>query len=244
VTQNDSRDRLLSASVDYVLQNGLSNLTLRALAEAIGTSHRMLIYHFGSKEGLLVAVIRDVEAAQRQFFAELTATDPTLSPGDGIREMWRHFTDPRLAPHERLFFEIYGQALQGRPGTAGLLDDIVDAWVEPVAAYAIARGQPVDDARADARLGVAVMRGLLLDLLATGKTQAVSAALERFIAQYEAVLAVGARLEPVQLGVQPAPIDQVRVRPAFDDPAASDDQNQVGHPHGRKAVADQQGNRA
>ena len=41
----------------------------------------MLIYHFGSKEGLLVAVIRAVEAAQRQFFAELTATDPTLSPG-------------------------------------------------------------------------------------------------------------------------------------------------------------------
>ena len=71
--------------------------------------------------------------------------------------MWRHFTDPSLGPHERLFFEIYGQALQGRPGTAGLLDDIVDAWVEPVAAYAIERGEPADAARADARLGVAVI---------------------------------------------------------------------------------------
>jgi AcrR family transcriptional regulator len=208
------------------------------------TSHRMLIYHFGSKEGLLVAVIRAVEAAQRQSFTELAATDPTLSPGDGIRQMWRHFTDPSLGPHERLFFEIYGQALQGRPGTAGLLDDIVDAWVEPVAAYAIARGQPADDARADARLGIAVTRGLLLDLLATGNHQAVDAALERFIAQYEAVLAIGAGLQPVQLGVQPAIADQVRVRAPFDDPAAGNDQNQVGHAHRRKAVADEQGDGA
>jgi AcrR family transcriptional regulator len=185
--QHPARDRLLAAAVDYVVARGVSGLTLRALAEAIGTSHRMLIYHFGSKEGLLVAIVRSVEAAQRQFFAQLTATDPLLSPGDGIRQMWRHFTDPSLGPHERLFFEIYGQALQGRPGTAGLLDDIVDAWVEPIAAYAIERGVPADTARADARLGIAVTRGLLLDLLATGNRQAVDAALERFIVQYEAV---------------------------------------------------------
>jgi AcrR family transcriptional regulator len=187
VVAHNSRARLLAAAVEYVLANGVGGLTLRALAEAIGTSHRMLIYHFGSREGLLLAVIRTVEAGQREFFANLTASDPNLSSGDGIRQMWRHFTDPSLGPHERLFFEIYGQALQGRPGTAGLLDDIVDAWVEPVAAYAIERGVPAEQARADARLGIAVTRGLLLDLLATGNHQAVDAALERFIAQYEAV---------------------------------------------------------
>jgi len=181
-----ARDRLLAAAVEYVVANGLSGLTLRRLAEAIGTSHRMLIYHFGSREGLLVAVIRVVEAAQRRYFAELAAANPRLQPGEGIRHMWCHFTDPSLAPHERLFFEVYGQALQGRPGTAGLLDDIVDAWVELIAAYAIERGVPADTARADARLGVAVTRGLLLDLLATGNRPAVDAALERYISQYEA----------------------------------------------------------
>jgi len=182
------RDRLLAAAVDYVLANSLSNLSLRELASAIGTSHRMLIYHFGSKEGLLTAVIRSVEAAQREFFAQLVRAQPDLAPGEGIRLMWRHFTDPRFAPHERLFFEIYAQALQGQPGTAGLLDDIVDAWIEPVAAYSIERGVPAEAARADARLGVAVIRGLLLDLLATGNRAAVDAALERYIAQYEGLL--------------------------------------------------------
>src|SRR5947209_1184416 len=185
------RDRLLAAAVDYILAHGFSNLSLRELAAAIGTSHRMLIYHFGSKEGLLVAVIRRVEAAQREFFADLLLNQPDLPPGDGIRLMWRHFTDPQFAPHERLFFEIYAQALQGRPGTIGLLDDVVDAWIEPVATYAIQRGAPADAARADARLGVAVVRGLLLDLLATGNRSAVDAALERYIAQYESLLTNG-----------------------------------------------------
>jgi AcrR family transcriptional regulator len=183
----DSRDWLLAAAVDYALSHGLSNLSLRELAASIGTSHRMLIYHFGSKEGLLVAVIRSVEAAQREHFGQLMQAQPELAAGDGIRAMWRHFTEPELAPQERLFFEIYAEALQGRPGTTGLLDDIVDAWIEPVAAYNIERGMPADEARADARLGVAVVRGLLLDLLATGNRSAVDAALERFIAQYEAL---------------------------------------------------------
>ena len=93
------RDRLLAAAVDYVVANGISNLSLRELAAAIGTSHRMLIYHFGSKEGLLVAVIRSVEAAQREFFGQLLRAQPELSPGDGIRLIWRHFTDPQFAPH-------------------------------------------------------------------------------------------------------------------------------------------------
>jgi len=69
--------------------------------------------------GLTLAVIRIVEADQGEFFGRLAATNPNLEPGDGIRQMWRHFTDPSFGPHERLSFEIYGQALQGRPGTAG-----------------------------------------------------------------------------------------------------------------------------
>src|SRR5437660_6040336 len=104
------RQRLLSDAMAYVAAHGLGNLILRELASAIGTSHRMLIYHFGSKEGLLVAVIRSVEAVQREFFGQLLRAQPELSPGDGVRLMWRHFTDPQLAPHERLFFEIYTQA--------------------------------------------------------------------------------------------------------------------------------------
>lgn len=183
---SEARERLLAAVVGHVATHGFSDLSLREVAASIGTSHRMLIYHFGSREGLLVAVVRAVEAAQRALLAEFAA-DASLSPADVMRAMWRRLADPSLWPSERLFFELYSQALQRRPGTAGLLDDIVDSWVEAMTEHARQRGLDTDVTRVEARLSVAVCRGLLLDLLATGDRAAVDAAVERYLAQTEAL---------------------------------------------------------
>jgi AcrR family transcriptional regulator len=178
------RERLLDAAVDHVAAHGIGDLSLRQLAAALGTSHRMLVYHFGSKEGLLVEVIRTVEARQRQALAEL-AGDAHLPGPEQARRMWQRLADPALWPHERLFFEIYGQALQGRPHTTALLSGIVDTWLEPLTELNLARGMPPQQARASARLGIAVTRGLLLDLLATGDRAGADEAMELFITMYE-----------------------------------------------------------
>ena len=179
-TPGVARERLLAAAMDHVAHNGVGDLSLRALAAALGTSHRMLIYHFGSREGLLIAVIRRVEAQQRAALAEMLL-DEDAPPAETMRRMWRRLADPALWPNERLFFEVYAQALQGSPHALPLLDGIVDAWVEPLVALA-PPDVPQEQARAEARLGVAVVRGLLLDLLATGDRAAVDAAMERYIA--------------------------------------------------------------
>ena len=128
----------------------------------------MLIYHFGSREGLLIEVIRTVEDAAARGARPDAADEPEASPAETMRRMWRRVADPALWPNERLFFEVYAQALQGSPHARPLLDGIVDPWVEPLARLAVAQGRPEAEARAEARLGVAVVRGLLLDLLATG----------------------------------------------------------------------------
>nr|CTQ93561.1 Transcriptional regulator, TetR family [Kibdelosporangium sp. MJ126-NF4] len=172
----------------YVAEHGIADRSLRQIAAALGTSHRMLIYHFGSKQGLLVAIIKTVEDGQRAVLAELAAQSAKAadeSVGDLARRYWRRVSDPALWPNIRLFFEVYGQALQGRPGTTQLLDDVVHAWLDPVIALGTAQGLSEQDAAANARLGLAVTRGLLLDLLATGDREAVDAAMERFIATYE-----------------------------------------------------------
>lgn len=175
--QGASRERLLAAVVDHLAEHGLAGVSLRRLAEAAGTSHRMLIYHFGSMEGLLVEVVRLVEERQRAVLASL----PTDDPAEAARAFWRTLTDPSLRAHERLFFEFYAQAAQGRPGTTPLLDGIVTDWLEPVAAIQRTLGHPPDIADARARLGLAVARGLLLDLIATDDLPAVNAAMDHFI---------------------------------------------------------------
>lgn len=174
----DVRERLLAATVEHVAAHGIGELSLRGLAQALGTSHRMLIHYFGSKDGLLVAVVREVEEQERRQLAELA--DPALPPLERCTRLWRHYADPAQWPHERLFFELYGQALQGRDHTSALLDGIVESWIEPLAALHRELGAPPDVAPVRARLGVAVVRGLLLDLLATGDRAAVDAAMAEF----------------------------------------------------------------
>ena len=98
------RDVLLARIVDEVGRNGLHDRSLRDLAAATGTSHRMLIYHFGSREGLLTAIVRETESRQRVAFAAMTLVSEADLAAAG-REMWSRFADPAVWPLERLFFE-------------------------------------------------------------------------------------------------------------------------------------------
>jgi AcrR family transcriptional regulator len=175
VPSSQARDRLLAAAMDHALTAGIGDLSLRELASAIGTSHRMLIYHFGSREGLLVAVSQAVEQTERAAFARTGSTE------EDAWEFWQRLSHPTMWPQERLFFELYSYALLGRPGTEAFLTGIVESWVGPIANAYIGAGLDGPSARAEARLGVAVVRGLLLDLLATGDREGVDDAYRRFL---------------------------------------------------------------
>jgi AcrR family transcriptional regulator len=180
MTTSQARERLLAAAVEQAMRGGIADMSLRELAAAIGTSHRMLLYHFGSREGLLTAVAGAVEESQR-----VVVSGGGISAADA-RGLWQHFSDPQLWPAERLFFELYAQALLGRPGTEGFLDNAIEPWITALVPVLI-REAELDSktARAEARLAVAVTRGLLLDLLATGDRDGVTEAFERYLQHTE-----------------------------------------------------------
>ena len=175
-----SRADLLSRAVTYVERNGWSDTSLRSLGPAIGSSHRMLIHHFGSKEGLMTAIVDEVEQRTRSEAARIAARSD--DPIANLRTMWRHLIDRSNEQPERLFFELYGQAVQGRAGTERFLDFAIEPWIDGASAAEIARGVPRRIARARARLGLALVRGLILDVLTTGDRASATAALEEFIA--------------------------------------------------------------
>lgn len=177
------RAQLVDAAVDHVAAHGIADLSLRRLGAAIGVSHRMLIHYFGSKEQLFVEIVRTSERRQRDVLSRLRL-EPGLSPADVSRLLWRQLTDPGLADQERLFFEICGHALRGRPEAAPVLEGLVTDWLEPLAAAEVRAGADPALARTRARLGLATVRGLLLDLLATGDRAGVDAAMEEFLQLY------------------------------------------------------------
>jgi AcrR family transcriptional regulator len=158
------RDELLAAVVADCAAHGLGHRSLRDIAENVGTSHRMLIHHFGSREELMVAVVQAVEARQ----AELAAAQTGL-PAQQLRTMWEGLSAPAMRPLERLFFESYARGANGEAPFDQLVPGAVDSWL-----VADGGDPPLR------RLMLAVVRGLLLDLAATGDTNATTAALERF----------------------------------------------------------------
>jgi AcrR family transcriptional regulator len=182
--ERSAKERLLDAVIEHFTRDGLADQSLRRIAEAVGSSHRMLLYHFGSKDGLLVEVVREVEARTQVRLADVAGAADMRSDVV-IRRMWSYLTDPQLAGFERLFFALYGRALQGDQATLPLLADDIEHWLAANVVLAAEVGVPAEVARTHSRLGLAVMRGLLVDLLATGDRTGVDAALEAFAEGYE-----------------------------------------------------------
>jgi AcrR family transcriptional regulator len=175
--QPTGRDALLLRAIGHFATHGVGDTSLRSLAEAIGTSHRMLIYHFGSREGLLAAVVEAVERGARETLlrmVEEAADDP--DPLDAGLRYWRLVTDDALV-YGPLFFELSSHAMLGLPHAAELRWSLVTTWLDALTRMWRARGVPARTARTQARLDLAEARGLLHDLLLTGDRRAVDAAM-------------------------------------------------------------------
>jgi AcrR family transcriptional regulator len=165
------RATLLDAVVEAVAAGGIGDRSLRDLAAAVGTSHRMLLHHFGSRDELMLALVDEVERRQLAVLEQLSD-----DPAEGFATMWADVRRPELRSFERLFFECYARGAQGEQPFARMFPGAVDTWMERVAATS---GAAVDPAAA--RLGLAVIRGLLLDLVATGDEAGVNAAARAFV---------------------------------------------------------------
>jgi hypothetical protein len=135
------------------------------------------------EEVIGVEIVRTSEQRQRDLLSRLRL-EPGLAPVDAARLLWQQLTDPRMAGQERLFFEMYGQGLRGRREAAPVLEGLVNDWLEPLVAAEVAAGADPAVARIRGRLGLATVRGLLLDLLATGDRVGVDAAMEEFLRLY------------------------------------------------------------
>jgi AcrR family transcriptional regulator len=192
-TAAPAREQLLARVVDHLLERGLGDASLREIAAAIGSSHRMLIYHFGSRDGLLSAVVEEVERRQAERLQELSLSG---SPDKVIMAMHRQLASPDLDPLERLFVELYGRALQGDQSARHLVDPGVRNWLDTLSDLYQRFGFSRREARNEATLALATARGLLLDRLSTGDTKRVDAAARLYTACVMARLGERARRLP------------------------------------------------
>ncbi|MGY6502561.1 MAG: TetR/AcrR family transcriptional regulator [Acidimicrobiales bacterium] len=178
---SDARAALLDTTIAHVATHGLSDLSLREIAGAVGSSHRMLHYHFGGRDGLVAAIVDSIETQQRAALEALASGVDT--PRQLIERQWDQLTDPEVRPFVALFFEVLALALHRRPGTDGFLDTLTDPWLD--LAERIAGDLHADLDRDELRLGVAVVRGLSIEVVATGDPEPATRSLRRFLDRWD-----------------------------------------------------------
>lgn len=168
------REQLLARVLAWFSEHGVGDTSLRTLAAGIGTSHRMLIYHFGSREGLLGAVVEAVERTEQDALLELVATHE--DPFEAGAAFWSRVAD-RAEVFAPLFFELSSHAMRGEPHAEALRRWLSTGWVDTAHAAYLRLG--LDDARARtlALQSLAMTRGLLFELCATGDRRGVDAAM-------------------------------------------------------------------
>jgi AcrR family transcriptional regulator len=177
------RRELLDALIDAFAAGGIGDRSLREVADTVGTSHRMLLHYFGTRSEMLLAIVQEVERRQAMLLADLPESGPTA-----FAAMWADLRRPEQRPLERLFFECYARAAQREEPFTRLLPEAVDGWLRDVDDRTGGRADP-----AMVRLGLAVTRGLLLDLVGTGDDEGVDAAAARFAALLRRSTTTGGR---------------------------------------------------
>ena len=182
------RTELLDACYGYLLEHGLTGLSLRPLAAATGTSPRVLLYLFGSKDELLRQLLARARHEQVGMMAAVlaeptNATNPTNAAGttddgfDALTEsLWTFLSAPEQRPMVRLTYEAFLLSLTHDPGPwAGFAAEAARDWLD-LLVRAQPPGTPSTLAETRATRALALIRGLLLDLLACGDDDRVRAA--------------------------------------------------------------------
>src|SRR5687768_9693565 len=153
------REELAEQATDYALEHGLIGLSLRPLAAALGTSDRMLIYHFGSKDALVVAVL---EASCRRSVRTIQALPMSPSVRQAVLDLWEAFEVPQLLRCQRLYVEAAALGLFGREPYATSVRASNEVWMTEVVAH-LERSGAGGRAPRLAALIDAAFNGILLD---------------------------------------------------------------------------------
>jgi AcrR family transcriptional regulator len=165
-----SRAAYTEAIADIVLREGLEVLALRGLAERLGTSARMLIYYFGSKETLVVDVVATLALRLQSLMARF-AEQERSTPSQFLDTALSLTRDPDIAPFMSVLTELVARGARGQKPYDRLTETLVASWVTWIESRLV---EPVPPGQAMALL--AMVEGMtILEAATSGRTQAAGA---------------------------------------------------------------------
>jgi len=178
------REELLERAYRYALEHGLADLSLRPLAAAIGSSPRVLLFLFDSKEGLIRALLARARQDELDLVDHLRAGGGQPNLADTARATWQWLAAEAHRPLLTMWIEAYARSLVEPDGPwADFARQTVDDWLALLATSQPAQRRRTRSGLAERTLTLSVLRGALLDLLATGDVQRTTSSVQRHLDQ-------------------------------------------------------------
>ncbi|SNT47138.1 TetR/AcrR family transcriptional regulator [Actinacidiphila glaucinigra] len=191
------RRELLDRVRAYVVAHGLADLSLRPMAKALGTSDRMLLYYFGSKERLVAEAL--AQDADRPILRFRKVVDAVGTPRDatGMRRLAEALWREIRAPERRALLPLYFQSMASsmlRPERHGpYLGGVITEWADLLAPVFEGLGMSGERARIEARMLVDGAFGMLVASLADGDEEGADLAYRTLLDRLEAGWCAGDR---------------------------------------------------
>jgi AcrR family transcriptional regulator len=190
-TPSPRRDQLLEASYQWVLQHGLADMSLRPLAEAVGSSPRVLLFLFGSKDDLIRALLARARRDELILLDRLRAGSDTPDLAGAAAQVWQWLAAPEHRDLLRLWCEGYACSLINPGGPwANFASQTVTDWLDLLAQFQPAESRNSEEAAAQRTYVLAILRGAMLDLLATRDISRTSAAITHLASRLRASASV------------------------------------------------------
>lgn len=178
VVSSARKIELLEGAYAYAMTHGVSDLSLRPLAAAIGSSPRVLLYLFGSKDGLIRALLARARVEELEMLDGLRREHPDTDLAGAVLRVWDWLSDPAHRDLLSLWVECYARSLVNPSGPwSDFARQTVADWLDVFAQYHPHRSRGMAAAVAQRTAALALLRGALLDLLATGDQKRTTASI-------------------------------------------------------------------
>jgi AcrR family transcriptional regulator len=172
------KEELLEELLGFLVKHGVADVSLRPMAAAVGTSARLLIFHFGSKERLLTEVLELVQARLQRSLGDLLAMERGAERTAPLRLFWDWALKDANFVQLRLLYQLQVLAAHDQKTYGKYLKKNSLSWLETVQAVL----KPSQRSPLLATLIVAVFDGLFIEVMSSGDRRRASAAIDEFIA--------------------------------------------------------------
>jgi AcrR family transcriptional regulator len=168
---------LIEKLTDYLVKHGIADLSLRPMAAAVGTSARLLIFHFGTREQLLTEVLESIQDGLQRSLAELVSLQYGAEDPAPLRLFWDWALKEVNFARLRVLYQLQVLAAQDQKSYGRYLKKNSVNWLETVQAVL----KPQHRSPSLATLIVAVFDGLFIEVMSTGDRRRATGAIDEFI---------------------------------------------------------------